>query len=152
IKALARLPQIEAVIEETPTRFAFPEPARIAPPILTLERVAVGYDGVPVLRNVSLSIDTDDRIALLGANGNGKWNLPNLLAARLPPLAGEIRRGGKLRVGYFAQHQTDELVVDATPIDHMARALPRANPGQVRSQLARFGLDAARAEIPVANL
>jgi ATP-binding cassette subfamily F protein 3 len=152
IKALARLPQIEAVIEETPTRFAFPEPARIAPPILTLERVAVGYDGVPVLRNVSLSVDTDDRIALLGANGNGKSTLAKLLADRLTPLAGEIRRGGKLRVGYFAQHQTDELVVDATPIDHMARALPRASPGHVRSQLARFGLDANRAEIPVANL
>jgi ATP-binding cassette, subfamily F, member 3 len=152
IKALARLPQIEAVIEETPTRFAFPEPARIAPPILTLERVAVGYDGVPVLRNVSLSVDTDDRIALLGANGNGKSTLAKLLADRLAPLAGDIRRGGKLRVGYFAQHQTDELVVDATPIDHMARALPRANPGHVRSQLARFGLDANRAEIPVANL
>ena len=152
IKALARLPQIENVIEDAPTRFDFPEPARIAPPILTLERVAVGYDDAPVLRNVSLSIDMDDRIALLGANGNGKSTLAKLLAGRLAPLAGEMRRGPKLRVGYFAQHQTDELIAEESPIAHMTRALPRANPPQVRAQLARFGLDANRAETPVANL
>ena len=140
------------MIEDAPTRFDFPEPARIAPPILALDRVAVGYDGTPVLRNVSLAIDMDDRIALLGANGNGKSTLAKLLAERLPALAGEIRRGPKLRVGYFAQHQTDELVESETPIDHMTRALPRASPPQVRAQLARFGLDADRAETPVANL
>ncbi len=152
IKALERLPQIETVIEDAPTRFDFPEPARIAPPILTLDRLAVGYDGVPVLRSVSVSVDTDDRIALLGANGNGKSTLAKLLAGRLEPLSGEIRRGPKLRVGYFAQHQTEELVESETPIDHMARALPRALPPKVRAQLARFGLDADRAETPVANL
>jgi ATP-binding cassette subfamily F protein 3 len=152
IKALARLPQIEMVIDAAPTRFDFPEPARIAPPILVLDRVSVGYDGTPVLRNISASIDTDDRIALLGANGNGKSTLAKLLSDRLPPLTGEMRRGPKLRVGYFAQHQTDELTEKETPIDHMARALPRANPSQVRSQLARFGLDADRAETPVGNL
>jgi ATP-binding cassette subfamily F protein 3 len=152
IKALARLPQIETVIEDAPTRFDFPEPARIAPPIVALERAAVGYDGAPVLRDVSLTIDMDDRIALLGANGNGKSTLAKLLADRLPALAGEIRRGPRLRVGYFAQHQADELVVSETPIEHMTRALPRASPPQVRAQLARFGLDADRAETPVANL
>jgi ATP-binding cassette, subfamily F, member 3 len=152
IKALARLPQIETVIDDAPTRFDFPEPARIAPPIVALERVAVGYDGKAVLSHVSLAIDMDDRVALLGANGNGKSTLAKLLADRLVPLAGEIRRGPKLRVGYFAQHQTDELVESENPIDHMTRALPRASPPQVRVQLARFGLDADRAETPVANL
>ena len=152
IKALARLPQIENVIEDAPTRFAFPQPARIAPPILALDRVDVGYDGVPVLRGLSLTIDMDDRIALLGANGNGKSTLAKLLSGRLDPLAGEIRRGPKLRVGYFAQHQTDELVLDETAIDHMAAALPRATETVVRAQLARFGLDAARAGTPVASL
>ncbi len=152
IKALARLPQIDNVIEDSPTRFDFPEPARIAPPILTLERVAVGYDDAAVLRHVSLSIDMDDRIALLGANGNGKSTLAKLLAGRLAPLAGEMRRGPKLRVGYFAQHQTDELIAEESPIAHMTRALPAANPPKVRAQLARFGLDANRAETPVANL
>jgi ATP-binding cassette subfamily F protein 3 len=152
IKALARLPQIETVIDPAPTKFDFPEPARIAPPILALDRVSVGYDGTPVLRNISAAIDTDDRIALLGANGNGKSTLAKLLSDRLPPLTGEIRRGPKLRVGYFAQHQTDELVEQENPIDHMTRALPRANPSQVRSQLARFGLDADRAETPIGHL
>ncbi len=152
LKALARLPPIEAVVEDAPTRFAFPEPAAMAPPIIALERVAVGYDGQAVLRGLDLRIDMDDRVALLGANGNGKSTLAKLLAGRLEPLAGEVRRGARLRVGYFAQHQTDELIGAETPIAHMARALPRAMPAQVRAQLARFGLDEARAETPVANL
>jgi ATP-binding cassette subfamily F protein 3 len=152
IKALERLPQIESVIEDAPTRFNFPEPPRIAPPILVLERVDIGYGTTKILRNVSLTIDMDDRIALLGANGNGKSTLAKLLAERLPPLSGEVRRGPKLKVGYFAQHQTDELVADENPIDHMARALPNAPPTRLRAQLARFGLDADRAETPIANL
>ncbi len=152
IKALERLPQIDTVIEDAPTRFNFPEPTRIAPPILALERIAIGYDGTPVLRNISLTLDMDDRIALLGANGNGKSTLAKLIAGRLEPLSGEIRRGPRLKVGYFAQHQTDELVMDENPIDHMARALPRALQPQLRAQLARFGLDADRAETPIANL
>ncbi len=152
IKALERLPQIETVIEDTPTRFNFPQPARIAPPILALDRVTIGYDSKPVLKNLSLTIDMDDRIALLGANGNGKSTLAKLLAGRMEPMSGEIRRGPKLKVGYFAQHQTDELVLDENPVDHMTRALPRANPSQVRGQLARFGLDADRADTPIANL
>src|SRR4051794_11558868 len=152
IKALERLPQIETVIEDAPTRFAFPEPARIAPPIIALGRVDIGYGATKVLRNVSLTVDMDDRIALLGANGNGKSTLAKLLADRLAPLSGEVRRGPKLKVGYFAQHQTDELALDDNPIDHMARALPNAPPPKVRAQLARFGLDADRAETPVANL
>ena len=152
IKALERLPQIESVIEDAPTRFNFPQPARIAPPILALDRVTIGYDGKPVLKNLSLTIDMDDRIALLGANGNGKSTLAKLLAGRLDPMSGEMRRGPKLKVGYFAQHLTDELVMDENPVDHMTRALPRANPSQVRGQLARFGLDADRADTPIANL
>jgi ATP-binding cassette subfamily F protein 3 len=152
IKALERLPQIESIIEDAPTRFDFPEPARIAPPILALERVDIGYGTTPVLRNVSLTVDMDDRIALLGANGNGKSTLAKLLAERLAPLSGEERRGPRLKVGYFAQHQTDELVATENPIDHMARALPNAPPPKLRAQLARFGLDADRAETPIANL
>ena len=152
LKALEKLPMIETVIEAAPTRFAFPEPQRLAPPILTLERVTVGYDGKPVLSNLSLSVDMDDRIALLGANGNGKSTFAKLLAGRLKPLSGELRANGKLRVGYFAQHQEAELVAAETPVDHMARALPQATPPQVRSQLARFGLDADRADTPTKNL
>ena len=152
IKALERLPRIESVIEDAPTRFDFPEPARIAPPILTLDRVDIGYGTTTVLRNISLAVDMDDRIALLGANGNGKSTLAKLLAGRLAALSGEVRRGPKLKVGYFAQHQTDELVAAENPIQHMAAALPNALPPRLRAQLARFGLDADRAETPVGNL
>ena len=152
IKALERLPMIETVIEAAPTRFSFPEPAQLAPPILALDKVSVGYDGVAVLRGLSLSVGMDDRIALLGANGNGKSTLAKLVAGRLAPISGEMRRSGKLRVGYFAQHQEAELVGADTPVAHMARALPQAAPTQVRAQLARFGLDADRADTPTQNL
>ncbi len=152
LKALERMPMIETVVEDAPSRFAFPEPARLAPPILMLERVAAGYGTTQVLQNVNLGVEPDDRIALLGANGNGKSTLAKLLAGRLEPLSGEVRRSKTLKVGYFAQHQTDELVLSETPVDHMARALPRATPPQVRSQLARFGLDADRADSRVGAL
>ncbi|MGC8476038.1 MAG: ABC-F family ATP-binding cassette domain-containing protein [Acetobacteraceae bacterium] len=152
LKALARLPVIEAVIEDAPTRFAFPDPPRLAPPILALDRVAVGYAGTPVLRGVSLSLDTEDRIALLGANGNGKSTLARLLAGRMDPLAGEIRRAPRLSVGYFAQHQEEELIATASALDHLAAAQPRATETALRAQLARFGLDADRAGTPVASL
>ncbi len=152
IKALEKLPPIEVAVEAAPTRFAFPEPARLAPPMLVLDRVSAGYGDTRVLSGLSLSVDMDDRIALLGANGNGKSTLAKLIAGRLAPLSGEVRRHAKLRVGYFAQHQTDELVLDETPVDHMARALPRALPPQVRAQLARFGLDADRADTKVGSL
>ncbi len=152
VKALARLPQIEAVIEDSPTRFSFPEPARLAPPILALDRVAVGYGERPVLSGLSLSLDMDDRVALLGANGQGKSTFAKLLAGTLMPTSGDIRRAGKLRVGYFAQHQAEALRLGETPIAHMALALPRATPPVLRAQLARFGLDAARAESRVGDL
>ncbi len=152
LKALEKLQPLDAVVEDAPTRFNFPEPKRLAPPILVLERAAAGYDGKRVLSDLNLSLDLDDRIALLGANGNGKSTLAKLLAGRLDPVAGEVRRAPGLRVGYFAQHQTDELRPDETPIDHMTRALPQATPTQVRSQLARFGLDADRAGNTIAAL
>ena len=96
IKALARLPQIDTVIEDAPTRFAFPEPSRIAPPILALEHVDVGYDGVPVLRDLSLTVDMDDRIALLGANGNGKSTLAKLLAGPSGSAEGRVAAGTEI--------------------------------------------------------
>jgi ATP-binding cassette subfamily F protein 3 len=152
LKALERLPVIESVIEDHVTRFNFPEPQALSPPILALDRVQAGYDGRIVLRDVSLRLDMEDRVALLGANGNGKSTLAKLLAGRMEPQAGEIRRGPKLRVGYFAQHQEEELTPGESSVDHMARAMPRALPPQVRAQLARFGLDADRADTPTGQL
>ena len=105
-----------------------------------------------ILRDLSLSIDMDDRIALLGANGNGKSTFAKLLAGRLEPSTGLLRRSGKLKVGYFAQHQEAELDMQDSALGHMARALPKAAPTQVRAQLARFGLDADRANTKCGNL
>ena len=152
LRALERMPALDTVIEASPTRFAFPEPAKLAPPILALDEVAVGYGGVAVLEGLSMSFGMEDRIALLGANGNGKSTFAKLLAGRLEPMAGRLRRPGKLRVGYFAQHQEAELVADESPIDHMQRALPQAPGTVVRAQLARFGLDADRAHTPTESL
>jgi ATP-binding cassette subfamily F protein 3 len=120
--------------------------------LITLNRASVGYGGTPVLREVSLRVDQEDRIALLGRNGNGKSTLAKLLAGRLDLLAGEMFRTPRLTVGFFAQHQEEDLVLDESPVQHMARALPRATPVQVRAQLARFGLDAERADTKVASL
>ncbi|GBQ91688.1 ABC transporter ATP-binding protein [Acetobacter nitrogenifigens DSM 23921 = NBRC 105050] len=152
IKALEKLPVIENVVEDAPTRFAFPEPEQLPPPMLTMDRVTAGYDGRPILSNLTLRLDMEDRIALLGANGNGKSTFAKLVAGRMEPMSGSISRSSKMRVGYFAQHQTEELVMGDTPINHMARALPQAAPAVVRAQLARFGLDAGKAESRVSDL
>jgi ATP-binding cassette subfamily F protein 3 len=104
-----------------------------------------------VLRGLDLRLDQDDRVALLGANGNGKSTLAKVLAGRLPLMAGEQHRAPRLRVGYFAQHQAEELDPGGTPLSHMQAALPKATETQCRAQLARFGLDADRAETAVAS-
>jgi ATP-binding cassette subfamily F protein 3 len=152
LKALERMPQIEAVVEDHATRFSFPEPNKLAPPMLSLDQVDIGYDGKPVLRGVSLRIDMEDRIALLGTNGNGKSTLAKLLAGRLAPLHGRQFRTGNLRVGYFAQHQEEDLIATESPYDHLSRALPKATPPQIRAQAARFGLDADRVNTRVSAM
>ncbi len=152
IKALERLPQIDAVVEAQATSFSFPSPEELPPPMLQLEGVDIGYDGKPILTGVSLRIDMEDRIALLGQNGNGKSTLAKLLAGRLAAMRGREFRVKGLRVGYFAQHQEDDLVLSDTPYDHLARALPAATPPQLRAQAARFGLDADRVNTPVGQM
>ena len=114
--------------------------------------MSVGYGDTPVLTRLSLRLDDDDRIALLGANGNGKSTLMRLLAGRLPPMGGTLTTGRKLRVGYFAQHQADELDPAATPITEFERKRPDDSPEQIRTQLARFGFAQERALTPVASL
>ena len=152
LKALEKLPVLESVLEDAVTRFSFPEPKHLSPPILAADHVDAGYDGRVVLRDVTLRLDMEDRVALLGANGNGKSTLAKLIAGRMQPLAGEMRRAPKLKVGYFAQHQEEELAAGKSSVDHMARALPRALPTAVRAQLARFGLDSDRADTAVGQL
>jgi len=149
LKALARLPPIEAVVEDSASRFVFPEPAALSPPILSVSGGALGYEARTVLRGLELRLDQDDRVALLGANGNGKSTLAKFLAGRLALQAGREFRTPKLKTGYFAQHQAEELDLAGTPLSHMQAAMPRATITDCRAQLARFGLDADRAETPL---
>ncbi len=140
IKALAKLEPISLSAEEPPVRFVFPEPQELAPPLVNIDRAAVGYEtGKPILSHLDLRLDPDDRIALLGANGNGKSTFARLLAGRLQPSTGEVRRAPRFRCGYFAQHQIEELDPKATPFDHLTRLMPKATPEAVRARLARFG-------------
>ena len=152
LKALEKLPVIESVVEDAPAQFNFPEPEQLPPPMLLMQRVCAGYNGKAILKDLSLRLDMDDRIALLGSNGNGKSTFAKLIAGRLEPLSGTLERNPRMKIGYFAQHQTEELIAEQTPVDHMSRAMPKAPLPAVRAQLARFGLDAARAETPVKDL
>ncbi|GLT01303.1 glycosyl transferase family 1 [Sphingobium jiangsuense] len=151
-KALARMQPIAAAIEDPTLSFTFPDPEPLRPPLITLDMAAVGYDERPVLQRLNLRIDPDDRIALLGKNGNGKTTLARLLAAQLPPMDGAMNASGKMNVGYFTQYQVEELDVDDTPLDHMTRAMKGATPGAVRAQLGRFGFSGDRATQKVGTL
>ena len=153
LKALARMETIVLPEEQAATTFSFPQPDALPPPLLTLDDVAAGYAaGEPVLRGLDLRLEMDDRVALLGANGNGKSTMMKLLAGRLAPMAGKLTRSPKLKVGYFAQHQQEELDLAASPLLHMERATPGGREGPMRAHLARFGLDFNRAETPVGRL
>jgi ATP-binding cassette subfamily F protein 3 len=149
IKALERMPQLDSVVEDKATTFSFPSPEDLPPPMLQLDNVDIGYDGKAILTGVSLRLDMEDRIALLGQNGNGKSTLAKLLAGRLGSMRGREFRVKGLRIGYFAQHQEDDLILTDTPYDHLARAIPKATPPQLRAQAARFGLDADRVNTKV---
>ncbi|WP_225027323.1 ABC-F family ATP-binding cassette domain-containing protein [Xinfangfangia pollutisoli] len=152
IKMIEKLSFATTPQEAALAKFSFPEPEELSPPILTLDGVSVGYGGPPVLRRLSLRVDQDDRIALLGRNGEGKSTLSKLLAGKLAPEAGKLHRAGKLRIGYFAQHQVDELYIDETPLQHVRRLRPDETPARLRARLAGFGLLADQAETLVGKL
>jgi len=132
--------------------FTFPEPEELSPPIVNIESGSVGYDHKPVLSRLNLRIDQDDRIALLGRNGEGKSTLSKLLAGKLEPMGGRLTKSNKLRVGYFAQHQLDELRADETPLEHLRRMRPKEMPGRHRARLAGFGLNADQVDTEVGRL
>jgi ATP-binding cassette, subfamily F, member 3 len=153
IKMIERMVPVSIAIEAPPPVFDFPEPASLRPPLLTLDNAAVGYTpGKPVLRRLGLRLDPDDRVALLGANGNGKSTLAKLLAGRLQPQAGHVTRAPKLTYGFFAQHQIEELDPEATPLDHLARLMPDAHPETLRARLARFGLGVDKVSVRARDL
>jgi len=153
LKALARLAPIEEIESDAATRFRFPAPKPLASPIVTLDGVAVGYaPGKPVLRGLDLRIDADDRIALLGANGNGKSTFVKLIAGELAPETGRMGRARGLRVGYFAQHQIEALDPARTAQQHMADLMPGERESRVRAYLGGFGLTQDKAEVAAASL
>ncbi len=152
IKMLAKMEPIAGVVEGRTTTFHFPDPAPLPPPIVALDEVVAGYDGRAVLRGLNLRIDMDDRIAILGANGNGKSTLVKILGDRLKPMGGELRKSAKLKVGYFAQHQAEELDLGATPLTELGRRMGPGNATRLRGHLGRFGFGADKAETRIADL
>src|SRR5262249_25742567 len=153
LKLLARLEPIEAIVDDEVRPIAIPSPAKpLSPPIIAFDNVAVGYGEKPVLRRLNLRIDDDDRIALLGANGNGKSTLARLLADRLGAMEGRITRADKLDVAYFAQHQLEELNPQASPYDHLRALNTEAPESKIRARAGAIGFSGAAADAKVATL
>jgi ATP-binding cassette subfamily F protein 3 len=152
LKALERMQAVELPEAYRAPPFRFPQPEALSPPIVAMESASVGYDGRAVLSRLSLRVDPDDRIALLGANGEGKSTFAKLLADRLPLMAGDMVRSPKLRVGFFAQHQLEELRRGETPLQHIQRLRLEARPAELRARLAAGGTGAELAETAVERL
>jgi ATP-binding cassette subfamily F protein 3 len=154
VKMLERMKPVTALVTQDVHEISFPVPEKmLSPPIIALDDVSVGYDPKrPVLHRITLRIDTDDRIALLGANGNGKSTLVKLLANRLVPFSGRVTRAEKLSVGYFAQHQVDELDLDGSPYDHVRRLMPEAPETRVRGRTGAIGFSGKAGDTLVRNL
>jgi len=154
VKALARMKPIVAQVEDRVVPFAFPKADKpLASPLLRLEDAVVGYDPEkPVLRGLNLRIDNDDRIALLGQNGNGKSTFAKLIAGKLPALAGRVIGANRVEVGYFAQHQLDEIDPNRTPYDYIASLMPDATEAQKRARLGGYGFGIDKADTRCANL
>ncbi len=154
VKMLERMKPVTALVTQDVREITFPEPEKsLSPPIIALDNVSVGYDPAkPVLNRVTLRVDNDDRIALLGANGNGKSTLVKLLAGKLAPFSGKIVRADKLSVGYFAQHQTDELDLDGSPYTHLRRLMPDAPESKVRARVGAIGFSGKAGDTTVRSL
>jgi ATP-binding cassette, subfamily F, member 3 len=148
LKALAKMQPIAAEIDAEVLPFRFPSPERpLGNPLIRIENASVGYDPLkPVLRNLNLRLDCDDRVGLLGANGNGKSTLAKLLCGKLGPIEGDRRASKKLEYGYFAQHQLDELRPKLSAYDHIAELMPNATEAQKRSRVAAIGFGAGKAD------
>ena len=151
-KMLAKMQPIADAYNDPTLSFGFPNPSELRPPLITLDMASVGYSETPILKRLNLRLDPDDRIALLGRNGNGKTTLARLLAAQLAPMAGEMNATGKMKVGYFTQYQVEELDTEDTPLDHMTHMMKGATPAAVRAQLGRFGFSGDKATTKVGKL
>ncbi len=157
VKALEKMDIVDAVIAERAVHFTFPNPKEIPSPMISIEDADIGYgEDEPILKSVYESIDNDDRIALLGANGNGKSTLIKLIADKLTPMSGDVFRSPKLRIGYFSQHQTEELDMNATPYEEMLslmrKTLPEVTEPTVRAKLGAFGFSRNLADNRIKSL
>ncbi|SDP40931.1 ABC-F family ATP-binding cassette domain-containing protein [Afipia sp. GAS231] len=154
VKMLERMKPVTALVTQDVREISFPVPEKmLSPPIIAVDEVSVGYDPKkPVLNRVTLRIDTDDRIALLGSNGNGKSTLVKLLAGKLPPFSGRVTRAEKLSVGYFAQHQVDELNLDGSPYDHVRKLMPDTPESKVRARVGAIGFSGKAGDTLVKSL
>ena len=154
VKMLEKMKPVAALVTQDVREFVFPAPEKLlSPPIIAVDNASVGYDPKqPVLNRVSLRIDNDDRIALLGANGNGKSTLVKLLANRLAPFSGTVTRADKLSIAYFAQHQLDELNEDGSAYSHVRKLMGDAPEAKVRGRAGTIGFSGKAADTPVRNL
>src|SRR3569832_436550 len=154
VKMLERMKPVTALVTQDVREITFPTPEKtLSPPIIAVDDVSVGYDPKkPVLNRVTLRIDTEDRISLLGSNGNGKSTLVKLLANKLPPFSGRVTRADKLSVGYFAQHQVDELNHDGSPYDHVRKLLPDMPESKVRARVGAIGFSGKAGDTLVKSL
>jgi ATP-binding cassette subfamily F protein 3 len=154
VKMLEKMKPIAALVTQDVREITFPAPKKmLSPPIIAVDDVSVGYDPKnPVLNRVTLRIDTDDRIALLGSNGNGKSTLVKLLANRLSPFSGTITRAEKISIAYFAQHQLDELSEEGSPYDHVRKLMPDAPETKVRGRTGAIGFSGKAGDTSVKSL
>lgn len=152
MKAIEKLEPMSLLLDDPSLTLKFPAPPPLSPPYISLDKVSVGYNDTPLLRNLGATIGPDDRIALLGANGNGKSTFAKLLSGRLDPLSGDLYRAGKLSIGFFHQHQMEELTAGWSSYDHLKELLPLKTPVQVRAQLGQFGFSGEKADLSVEKL
>ena len=152
IKMIEKMQPIAVEDANRSVRFSFPNPEELSPPLISMEEVKVGYGSEVILKNINLRLDQDDRIALIGANGEGKSTFAKLLSGQLVPFNGNFNVQNKLRIGFFAQHQTEDLNPSETPLDHLKSALSKESPSNLRSKLASFGINSEIADNKVDSL
>ena len=152
IKMIEKLGAAPQIPKDPESHFEFPSPARLQNSLITIENGVAGYDDKPVLSGLNLRIEPDDRIALLGANGNGKSTLAKILSHRLLLMSGKMTVAKKMKIAYFSQHQTEELDVEKTPYEQLSAVMPLATETQVRAQLGAFGLNKAKSDTEIGKL
>ncbi len=154
VKALERMGTVAAVIEDHVMGFSFPEPEKQpASPIIAISGGAVGYEpGKPILKRLNLRIDADDRIALLGSNGNGKSTFAKFISGRLGAESGDVKLAPNLKIGFFAQHQLDDLIPNQTAVEHVRRRMPETPEAKVRARVAQMGLATEKMDTQVKDL